>query len=94
MKHCTDENTSQQTQLLEKNNTKINDKNLQKSINQSINIGWSRLISSKIIHTQYRERVYGQEEEESSEKEGEKSAQRGGKESADKLISESRKLSL
>jgi hypothetical protein len=30
MMHCTDENTSQQTQLLEKNNAKINDKNLQK----------------------------------------------------------------
>jgi hypothetical protein len=35
MIHCTDEDTSQQTQLLEKNNAKINDKNLQKSINQS-----------------------------------------------------------
>jgi hypothetical protein len=35
MMHCTDENTSQQTQLLEKNNAKINEKNLQKSINQS-----------------------------------------------------------
>lgn len=40
MMHCTDENTSQQTQLLEKNNAKIIDKNLQKSINQSINQHW------------------------------------------------------
>jgi hypothetical protein len=63
-------------------------------MNESINIGRSKLISSKIIHTQYRKRVYGQEEEERSEKEDEKTAQRGGKESADKLISESRKLSL
>ncbi len=35
MIHCTDKITSQQTQLLERNNAKINDKNSQKSINQS-----------------------------------------------------------